>query len=334
MFDVPEPTPTIRQSPVSAPALKGLYAELAQTGLVRRVIELCRDEDLGPATGPGDITTRCTVAPDEPGLAAIVPRQAGVVAGLACVPEILAVFAPTVTFAELTHDSAPALAGVKVGTLSGPRAGILAAERTVLNMIGRLSGVATRTAQFVDAVRAANPPRPVQLCDTRKTTPGLRVLEKYAVRCGGGHSHRLGLHDAVLIKDNHLAGVGNDTLPQLLDGAIRKALEMTARTGTTLGFIEVEVDTLGQLDAIMRGCRERLDIVLLDNMPPAQLREAVRMRDACRPQLVLEASGGVRLETVGEIARTGVDRISAGSLTHGAVSLDFGLDALDAEPVR
>lgn len=334
MFDVPEPTPTILASQDSTHSLQVFFDELSATGLVHRVIELCRDEDLGPTAGPGDVTTRCTVSPDEHGRATIVPRKAGIVAGLACVPEILGVFAQSVTLTTHTRDGALASAGVAIGTLAGPRAGILAAERTVLNMIGRLSGVATRTAQFVAAVRAANAPRPVQLCDTRKTTPGLRVLEKYAVRCGGGHSHRLGLHDAVLIKDNHLAGVGNDGLSRTVDNAIRKALHVAAQSGMTLKFIEVEVDTLEQLDAILRGCRERLDIVLLDNMAPAMLREAARLRDTCRPSLVLEASGGVSLETVGEIACTGVDRISVGSLTHGATSLDFGLDAVEEEPRR
>jgi len=331
MIGVPEPTPTILAPQVSASSLATLYAELAATGLVRRVIELCRDEDLGPLGGPGDVTTGCTIDPGEYARAAIVPRQAGVIAGLACIPEILAAFAPTVELRTHAFDSSPASPGVAVATLSGSRSGILAAERTVLNMIARLSGVATRTSQFVAAVRAVNPPRDVQLCDTRKTTPGLRVLEKYAVRCGGGYSHRLGLHDAVLIKDNHIAGISDAQLPSKLDSAIRKALTLARESRTRLGFVEVEVDTLGQLDAILRGCRERVDIVLLDNMPTDMLRRASLLRDTHRPGLVLEASGGVRLDTVGEIALTGVDRISVGSLTHGATSLDFGLDALDGD---
>lgn len=323
MIGVPEPTPISFQTP----ELAAFYSELASTGLVARLIELCRDEDLGPIGGPGDITSTCTIDELENATAAIVPRQAGVVAGLACVPEILARFAPGVRMTQHIADGGLAEPGKPVATLAGQRLGILSAERTILNLVCRLSGVATRTRSFVEAIRAARPPRPVQLCDTRKTTPGLRVLEKYAVRCGGGHSHRLGLHDAVLIKDNHLAGLTDSELPRALDIAIGKALFLARRS--PLMFIEVEVDTLSQFESILRKSRERLDIVLLDNMPPDMLRQASTLRDQLRPTLLLEASGGVRLDTIAAIAQTGVDRISVGSLTHGATSLDFGLDAVE-----
>jgi nicotinate-nucleotide pyrophosphorylase (carboxylating) len=189
----------------------------------------------------------------------------------------------------------------------------LTAERTALNFLQRLSGVATRTRLFVAAVAGTR----AQILDTRKTTPGWRLLEKYAVRCGGGHNHRLGLYDGVLIKDNHLACLGNRP------GAITEAVAAArAGLGTTVP-LELEVDGLHQLDEAL-ACRP--DIVLLDNMPPEDLRAAVRRRDRDAPGVLLEASGGVTLETVAAIAATGVDRVSVGSLTHSAVALDIALD--------
>jgi nicotinate-nucleotide pyrophosphorylase (carboxylating) len=191
---------------------------------------------------------------------------------------------------------------------------LLAMERTALNFLQRLSGVATMTARFVDEVAGTR----ALILDTRKTTPGWRALEKYAVRCGGGTNHRIGLHDAVLIKDNHLAWLAEGGDP------IGRAVGL-ARAGAPEGtkFIEVEVDTLEQLD---RALEVGPDIILVDNLGPEKLAEAVRRRDAKAPGVLLEASGGVNLSTVGAIARSGVDRISVGALTHSAPALDIGLD--------
>ncbi len=304
--------------PQTVPSLADFYESLRRTGLVRRAIELAFDEDVGEG---GDITSRVTIAPDQRGRAAIVARQVGVLAGLATVPDVLAVFAPRCGFEARAADGDRVVAGGTVGVIDGPMREILAAERTLLNLMSRLSGVATRTAEFVRAMGDSR----ARLCDTRKTTPGLRVLEKYAVRCGGGESHRMGLHDAVLIKDNHLAGVGLDGLAAFVEGAARRARELRPQG---LAFVEVEVDTLEQLERIFTISPGLLDCALLDNMSPMMLKRAVEMRAASCSGVLLEASGGVNLATIGEIARTGVDRVSVGSLTHGAVSLDLGLDAI------
>ena len=204
-----------------------------------------------------------------------------------------------------------------------PPADLLAVERILLNLLGRLSGIATLTRQYVDAVAGTK----ARIYDTRKTTPGWRRLEKYAVRCGGGWNHRGGLHEAILIKDNHLAlgaqssdGAQRFTPAEAVTRAKQFVQEHAADPGMV---IEVEVDTLQQLDAVLP---MRPDIVLLDNMSLSQLRDAVSRRDAVDPAIELEASGGVTLATVGEIAATGVERISVGALTHSAVALDIGLD--------
>jgi nicotinate-nucleotide pyrophosphorylase (carboxylating) len=200
-----------------------------------------------------------------------------------------------------------------LATVTGPLRAILAAERTALNFLQRLSGVATLTHKFVAAIEGFR----TQVLDTRKTTPGWRRLEKYAVRAGGGTNHRFGLHDAILIKDNHLAGLGGD---------VRRAVEAArAATGNGRVPVEVEVDTLEQLESALSA---RADIVLLDNMTLDQLRSAVEHRDSIAPEVKLEASGGVTLTTVRDIAATGVDRISVGAITHSAPALDIGLDFL------
>ncbi len=198
---------------------------------------------------------------------------------------------------------------------------ILAFERTALNFLQHLSGVATLTARFVDAVAGTK----ATILDTRKTLPGWRLLEKYAVRCGGGRNHRIGLYDAILIKDNHLAHFVHRGDPI---AAAVSAARSQASPGTT---VEVEVDSLDQLDKALR-CRP--DIILVDNFDLDRLREAVRRRDAVPPRIPLEASGGINLETVRAIAETGVDRISVGALTHSAPALDIGLDfnVLPARP--
>ncbi len=299
-----------------------LYERLSRGGLVRRLLELARDEDLGPG---GDVSSVATVPESATGEAALVARGAGVAAGLVVIPELLEVFGVRLDAAGLLRDGERVTKGSRLGVLRGRKRDILLAERTMVNIVGRLSGVATRTATFVDALGTGVRAR---LYDTRKSTPGLRVLEKYAVRCGGGMCHRLGLWDAVLIKDNHLAGVALGDLPGFVAASARRARQAAAEHGVALQFIEVEVDSLRQLERVLTIEPGLVDVVLLDNMSANDLRQAVSMRDGTGSPVLLEASGGVRLESVRLIAETGVDRISVGSLTHGATWLDIALDMI------
>ncbi|MFN0134191.1 MAG: carboxylating nicotinate-nucleotide diphosphorylase [Phycisphaerales bacterium] len=310
--------------------LDALYAALAQSGLVARLLELARDEDLGTA---GDATSAACITPQAAGSALMVARTGGRIAGLAALPDLAHVFGSRIRVQPILHDGQDARAGQAIARLSGPARDLLALERTSLNLVSRLSGIATRAAAFVAALNApdapASPTHPTphaRLYDTRKTTPGLRVLEKYAVRCGGGHCHRIGLHDAVLIKDNHIAGVAIGDLPAV----VARASAAARAERPSPAFIEVEVDSLDQLRAILALPRCTVDIVLLDNMTLDQLRQAVTLRDASASRPELEASGGVTLESVRAIAQTGVERISAGTLTHGATWLDIALDFEDA----
>ena len=331
--------------------LGALYRALSGGGLVRRLIELARDEDLGMAPAPvrpgdtpakaglgeapgsasiGDITTMACIGPDARAEAALVARGAGVVAGLAAVPELLEGFATDCRFEGRARDGQAVAAGTVLGTLRGPMDEVLEAERTLLNLIGRLSGIATRASEFVGALAGAGPTR-ARLYDTRKTTPGLRMLEKYAVRCGGGFCHRIGLYDAVLIKDNHIAGVGAAELAEFVRAAAARARRLSPGPPA---FIEVEVDSLEQFEALLTLAAGTIDIVLLDNMPPVEMVQAGARRDAVNPGLQLEASGGITLATIAAVARTGVDRISVGGLTHHAVSLDVALDITRVERGR
>lgn len=298
--------------------LPDLFARLTSTGLVERLLDLAHAEDLGVH---GDVTSRACLTEDRAGVAHVVARRAGVISGLAVLPLVAARFAPDVRVETLHVDGTPAGPGDVLATLRGPLRPILAMERTALNLVGRLSGIASLTRSHVGAIP---PGARAALYDTRKTTPGLRVLEKYAVRCGGGRCHRLGLHDALLIKDNHLAGVSTRDLPGFVAAAVARG-----RAFAPIAFAQVEADTLDQVEALLTLPPGTIDIILLDNMPPADLAKAARMRDARNPGLELEASGGVTLGTIPVIATTGVDRISVGALTHHAVSLDV---ALDVEP--
>jgi nicotinate-nucleotide pyrophosphorylase (carboxylating) len=300
---------------VNALSLEEAYAELAKGGLVTRALELARDEDLGDS---GDVTSAVCIEAGTMGQADLVARRAGVIAGLAALPELIRVFGARVELRARTRDGSTIERGAVLAELSGEMRDLLALERTALNFVGRLSGVATLTDAFVKAVAGTR----AGIYDTRKTTPGLRVLEKYAVRCGGGRCHRIGLFDALLVKDNHLAGV---TVAELA-GTVKEASRKARERWPGMKFVEVEVDSLEQLEAVLTLERGVVDVVLLDNMAPAVMRQAVAMRDASRSRPELEASGGVRLETVAEIARTGVERISAGALTHSAVALDVALD--------
>jgi nicotinate-nucleotide pyrophosphorylase (carboxylating) len=300
---------------INSLSLPEAYAALAATGLVTRALELARDEDLG---GLGDITSDSCISEVTPGAASMVARRPGVIAGLATIPELIRVFGAGISCTCAVDDGTAVPAGTVLAELSGPLREILALERTALNLVGRLSGIATLTGSFVAAAAGTR----AGIFDTRKTTPGLRVLEKYAVRCGGGRCHRLGLFDAVLIKDNHLAGVPLASLAEFVrDSAAR------ARTRSRdLLFVEVEVDTLEQLEAVLTLPKGTVDVVLLDNMTPETMRCAVALRDGSTSRPELEGSGGVRLNTVGEIARAGVERISVGALTHSAPALDVAMD--------
>lgn len=292
------------------------YKELVTSGITRRLLEICRDEDLGP--DHQDPTATLMVDAAERSEAWVVAREPGIICGLQAVGDVLDVLAPTTLFRDLARDGDSVDEGKRLGALLGPRREILAAERTLLNLIGRLSGVATQTSRYVNAVGDSL----TQVVDTRKTTPGMRQLEKYAVRCGGGQNHRMGLYDAVLIKDNHLVGMTPSE-------AAEKVASVTAdaRERFELAFVEVEVDTLEQLEAMLALDEGAIDIILLDNMGTEQLAQAVEMRNEKGRLPLLEASGGIELVQMGDVARTGVDRIAVGALTHHAVSLDIGLDA-------
>ncbi|MFO0847910.1 MAG: carboxylating nicotinate-nucleotide diphosphorylase [Gemmataceae bacterium] len=276
-----------------------------------RLVELALAEDLGDA---GDRTSLATIPAEASGRAAFVARSEGVLAGLPAVAQVAAAVDPRLSVEFLAADGDRLTPGTRVAVIAGPLRSLLVAERTALNFLQRLSGVASLTRRYVDAVAGL----PVQVLDTRKTTPGWRLLEKYAVRMGGGVNHRIGLFDGVLIKDNHLAGLGDPST------SVRRAVELARAYPGNAGLpVEVEVDTLEQLEQALA---VRPEIVLLDNMPPDVLRQAVSLRDAKSPGTRLEASGGVNLSTIRAIAEAGVDRISVGALTHSAPALDIGLD--------
>ncbi len=341
--------PSVHLSALKELSLPGLYRAFAATGQIRRLLELAYTEDLGeraPTTiarpipaGSGDVTSDCSIDPARSAVGSVIARAGGTVAGLEVFPELISIFAPSVMFTLHARDGDCVPAMTPLAELRGPLDEMLGLERTLLNILGRLCGVATRTAQFV---RTLPPGCRAKIYDTRKTTPGLRLLEKYAVRCGGGYNHRIGLYDAVLLKDNHLAGTTPATLAGFVAGAAARARELrSGRDGVGgVAFVQVEVDTLEQFAALLTLPKGTLDIVLLDNMGPPLLTRAVAMRAAAGfvhegpGGLELEASGGVTLETIGAIAATGVDRISIGGLTHSAVVLDVALDIIETTQAR
>jgi nicotinate-nucleotide pyrophosphorylase (carboxylating) len=282
----------------------------AETEACQSLVKLALREDLNDA---GDITTLAFIPASQSGAATILARSPGVLAGLDAVGETAKSVDPDLAFHPLLSDGAILMRGNHIATIRGSMRSILSAERTMLNFLQRLSGVATQTRKYVDLVAGL----PVQVLDTRKTTPGWRLLEKYAVRVGGGHNHRVGLYDMVLIKDNHLKALANDVDP--IGTAIRKA---RAKAGATVQ-VEIEVESFEQFDRAL-SCEP--DMILLDNMSLDNLRECVRRRNRSGSKVLLEASGGVTLETLRAIATTGVDRISVGALTHSAVALDIALD--------
>jgi nicotinate-nucleotide pyrophosphorylase (carboxylating) len=273
--------------------------------LIAPVVRGALVEDLGRA---GDVTAQACVPADAVLSCVFAARKAGVIAGLDCARLAILELDPHATFAALAADGAAAAPGALLARVEANARALLSAERTALNLLGRLSGIATLTRAYADAVAGTG----ARIADTRKTTPGLRALEKYAVRCGGGVNHRFGLDDAILIKDNHIAACGS------VGEAVRRGKAFAGH----LMKVEVEVDGLEQLDeALAQGP----DVVMLDNFSLADLKEAVRRAQG---RAVLEASGGVSLQTVRAIAETGVDVISVGALTHSASVLDIGLDAV------
>jgi nicotinate-nucleotide pyrophosphorylase (carboxylating) len=273
---------------------------------IRRLVQLALAEDIGQ----GDVTTLATVAPDILARATMVAREPLVVAGLPLAEAAFTELSGAVAVERLIADGQWLRRGAPLLRVSGPAQALLSAERVALNFVQRLSGVATLTRQFVEAIQGTS----AQILDTRKTTPGWRRWEKYAVVCGGGRNHRFGLYDMVLIKDNHLAALANE-LPSPIEAAVRKA-----RQAYPPLKVEVEADTLPQVEqAIAAGA----DWILLDNMTTDQLRAAVRLVNG---RAKTEASGGVNLSTVRAIAETGVDFISVGVLTHSAPAADIALD--------
>lgn len=277
------------------------------------LLQLALAEDLGTA---GDITSKTVIPLQYQGKAAMVARVPGVLAGVELVKMVCEAIDPALQVDLQLQDGVTLKSGDHVATITGPLRSLLSAERTALNFIQRLSGIASLTRKYVDLVQGTH----CKVLDTRKTLPGWRLLDKYAVACGGGTNHRIGLFDAVMIKDNHLAGLREHQTP--LSEAVRLANE--AWKGKAK--VEVEVDSIAQLKEAFSA---KPDIILLDNMKPAMLKEAVALRNQLQPMVMLEASGGINLQTVAEVAATGVDFVSVGALTHSAPALDIALDYIE-----
>jgi nicotinate-nucleotide pyrophosphorylase (carboxylating) len=287
-------------TPASLLHSKAFLSLLAIDEAVQRAL----NEDLGRA---GDITSIATIPEATQAHAVLIARQAGVIAGLPLAVAVFQKLSPDINIQAHFRDGGTVASGVHVLTISGPARAVLAGERTALNFVGRLSGIATLTSDYVRHTAGTK----LRICCTRKTTPGLRALEKYAVRCGGGFNHRFGLDDAILIKDNHVA----------VAGGVRPVLQRARAHVGHLVKIEIEVDTMAQLREVLDS--GLADVVLLDNMDIATLTEAVKLANG---RVVLEASGGVTLQSIAKIARTGVDYVSCGALTHSAPNFDVALD--------
>ncbi len=289
---------------------------------VRSLVRLAIDEDLNDSV---DWTTVCLIEPRRRGGCQVVPRESGICSGLAIIDWILDEFDADLDCQTLCEDGASFQPGEPIARIEGNVRDLLTSERTILNVVSRLCGIATLTQQYVQQISGSS----ARLYDTRKTTPGWRLMEKYAVRCGGGCNHRSGLYDGFLIKDNHLALAGDGNAPMAAGEAAAKAIRWRGsqvERMTAPRIVEVEVDSMDQLrDVLPQGP----DIVLLDNFSLDQLRAAVVLRDEIATEVQLEASGNVRIDTIAQIAATGVDRISSGALTHQATSLDLGLDWFD-----
>jgi len=276
---------------------------------IKGLIKIALEEDIGK----GDITTSSLISKNSQVRAVIIAKQSGVVAGLDIAKAVFIELDKKIKFKSLVKDGDKIKSGKKIVELYGSAWAILSAERTALNFLGRLSGIATLTRQFVDKVK----PYKVKIMDTRKTAPGLRSLEKYAVKCAGGVNHRIGLWDGILIKDNHLA-----IHRKMIKETIKLARE---KSGNNIK-IEVEVENIKQLNNALSA---KADIILLDNMTVAEIKNAVRIcRGALQYAPTIEVSGGINLANVCLIAKAGVDRISIGALTHSAKAFDFSLDVV------
>ena len=282
---------------------------------IQTLIELAKAEDLGD----GDLTTGLTSTATDQVMFRLLAKEVCVFAGCELAPAVLRAYDPSIVLEWNCSDGdwvKPASSAI--AEIRGPLGSILSAERVLLNFLQRLSGVATLTRQFVDAIEGTS----AAIYDTRKTTPGWRALEKYAVRCGGGTNHRMGLFDAILIKDNHLAGVSSDRLA----GVVFEMLNGFDRSGVKPAFVEVEADDPEQAAALLKIVG--IDVILLDNFSLDALRGAVDMRDklGLKGKVDLEASGGIQLSTVRAVAETGVERISVGAITHSARAIDLSLE--------
>jgi nicotinate-nucleotide pyrophosphorylase (carboxylating) len=290
---------------------------IASDPSVQALIQRAREEDLGA----GDLSSSLLPNPAEQATFRLLAQEPGVLGGQEVAAAVLAAYEPRIEL-EWLAGARDGFAWTDVpadlALIRGPLASILSAERILLNFLQRLSGIATVTRRYVDAVSGTN----AVILDTRKTIPGWRVLDKYAVRCGGGQNHRFGLYDAVLIKDNHIAGVATQDLAAAVLGMIEKLRALGAKPS----FVEIEADTPDQAAALLQV--PGVDVVLVDNFALADMREMVSLRDTLglRGKVALEASGGITLATVGAVAQTGVDRISVGALTHSAPALNLSLD--------
>ncbi len=287
---------------------------------IKQLIELAKQEDLGS----GDLSSQLLLDPDAPASFRLIAKQPCILAGCEIAQSILHAYDTNIKiqWGESIEDgSLISQIPTQLATLKGPVSVILSAERVLLNFLQRLCGIATLTRTYVDAIASTK----ASIFDTRKTTPGWRSLEKYAVRCGGGKNHRMGLFDAVLIKDNHIADVDeNRTAPTVF-----ALLNKLASSETKPDFVEIEADTLIQVSELFKVVG--IDVILLDNFSIADLRQAVQMRDelGLNDKMMLEASGGITLDTVLSVAQTGVDRISVGALTHSASAIDLSLERIE-----
>jgi nicotinate-nucleotide pyrophosphorylase (carboxylating) len=280
---------------------------------VQTLIDVAVKEDFGA----GDPTSEITVPADEWARAFLISREEIVVSGMSVIPEILKRYDKRLKLNVVVDDGYRASVADRLGVIEGPLRGILSSERVVLNFLQRLCGISTMTWKFVSAVRGTK----AKIYDTRKTTPGWRELEKYAVRCGGGYNHRMSLSDAVMFKDNHIADLGKNFEPRLAK------MVQQARTNKNVKCVVVEVDHVdNQLDRVLP--IPGIDIILLDNMGQWQLRHAVELRNKVGRKPLLEASGGITLNNVLTVASCGIDRISVGAITHSAVAVDIGLDRI------
>lgn len=283
--------------------LDGNFAHIQQS--IKQSIKQWLEEDIGT----GDVTSLATIPASHRSKGVIHAKEAGIICGLQVVALVFEAIDASLQYEALVSEGSEVSKGTTIAIVSGSSRSILMGERLALNLLQRLSGIATRTRQYVAALEG----EPVRLVDTRKTTPGHRLLEKYAVRCGGGYNHRLGLYDAVMIKDNHIKAAGS----------IKKAVEAARDSIPHTMKIEVEVESLAEVEQALEA---KADIIMLDNMSLAAMREAVGVITKASPHVIIEASGGINLNTISDIAKTGIHVISVGGLTSSVQSLDISLD--------